>query len=171
MSTCRWSDTKHIASDKNKIKFNKMKKLFFLILTIAFSSFYAKSQIVKIAEINSNGTISFVVSTQTLLDNWNHNLNESSGINADLTSIIIQKDANDIYYAVARGNEYRSATIVYADGNEIFSYKANIDYTITCTSKTCASEPKCLPKDGGICAPPCDDCTKTTTIGKGIMSY
>jgi hypothetical protein len=70
MSTCRWSDTKHIASDKNKIKFNKMKKLFFLILTIAFSSFYAKSQIVKIAEINSNGTISFVVSTQTLLDNW-----------------------------------------------------------------------------------------------------
>ncbi len=148
-----------------------MKIILLTLLSIGLFSFPSGAQIVKIAEISSNGAITLVVPSQTLLDNWNHNLAESSGINANLTSIIIQKDANNIYYAAARGNEYRSTTIVYADGNEIFTYKANIDYTITCTSKTCASEPKCLPKDGGICAPPCDDCTKTTTIGKGIMSW
>lgn len=147
-----------------------MKKVFFLILSIAFMSNKANSANIKIAEIDSNGVITFVVSTQTLLYNWNYNLAHSSNITADLTTIEIVRDANGNYFANARGDQYRSTTRVYIDGNDIYSYMVNIDYTITCTSKICASDPKCLPKDGGICSPPCDDCTKTTSMGHGIMN-
>ena len=124
---------------------------------------------VKIAEIRGEA-ITFVVSTDVLLRNWNNNLKKLASLEANLTTLAIEKGADNTYYAVAKGSTYQSVTIVAQAGNSIYDYQAKQKYTITCTTQACATTTGCTPENGGKCAPCSGDCIKTTSVDMSIMS-
>lgn len=117
----------------------------------------------------SGSTITLSVNENDMLGDWEDFLDpitDFTGISLTASDII--SDINGDYFLVAEGTvgpeNVRSTIKLNYDGTGTSDLYLT-DYTVSCTTKDCASEPNCVPH-GSTCTP-CsseeDDCTKSVT--------
>lgn len=148
-----------------------MKKLnfAFTVLFILFASVTFGKEF-KIASLYTTGAFDLLVDKKDLLKNWNNNLKSKSGIDAKLTSLEIKRFEDGRYYAIAKGNNYISLTLLYVKNNDLYAVVDTEDHTITCTAKDCTPEKIKAPTESGVCFIPCDNVIKTTIAGGSVLS-
>lgn len=115
-----------------------------------------------IGKFDDKGNFIYTVDKSILLKNWNHNIKLASGIEANLTTLVIF-DEGGLFYIQARGSEYSSTILL-----NVSSIGQVTGEGIACTSKVCSnSSTGCVPKSDKksctLCSYPSDDCTKTVS--------
>jgi hypothetical protein len=105
----------------------------------------------------------FSVNVQNLINVFNANLAQASGINGNFTNADIIRIESGEYYLVFRGATYKSAFHVVVKNNTQLMARAGI----TCTTSECAEEVLgCIPGPYNTSCTPCKNkgkCTKTVS--------
>lgn len=145
-----------------------MKHLLFLVLFATASCIQAQDGWLAIGEFR-DGKAVLTADKSELLQVYNQNLQQVSGINGDFKDVKIEAGAQEAYTLVFTGEAYKSTFRVEKADDGI---ALRVNGTISCSTTDCSQETSgCEPRfdggDRGYCSPCSNggECTKTVTNG------